>query len=70
MLSSQGSMTLERLHSMLRLLTAGTGVGGGAGSGINEERFDMNMVQLRRYMQTLADADKVELIDNAYRVRK
>jgi hypothetical protein len=52
---------------MLRLLASGSGGGGG---GPNEMKFDMNMVQLRRYLQTLVDADKVELIDNAYRIRK
>jgi hypothetical protein len=62
MLSSHGSMTVERLHSMLRLISNG-------GEG-NEAKFDMNMVQLRRFLQTLIEENKLEYIDNSYRIRK
>ena len=62
MLSSHGSMTLERLHSMLRLISDG--------SESNEAKFDMNIMQLRRYLQTLIDDNQLEHLDNAYRIRK
>ena len=62
MLSSHDSMTVERLHSLLRLISQGT-------EG-QEAKFDMNIVQLRRFLQTLIDENKLELIDNAYRLRK
>ena len=62
MLASHGSMTLERLHSMLRLISNG--------SESNEAKFDMNMVQLRRYLQKLIDTNQLEYFDNAYRIRK
>ena len=62
MLASHGSMTLERLHSMLRLISNG--------SESNEAKFDMNMVQLRRYLQKLIDTNQLEYFDKSYRIRK
>ena len=62
MLTSHESMSLERLHSMLRMVACG-----GAG---NEVKFDMNLLQLRRFMQTLVDKEKIEMIDNVYKLRK
>ena len=62
MLSSHSSMTLERLHSMLRLISNG--------SESNEAKFDMNIMQLKRFLQTLIDSNRLEYIDNAYRIRK
>ena len=61
-LASHGSMTLERLHSMLRLISNG--------SESNEAKFDMNLVQLRRYLQTSIDTNQLEFFDDAYRIRK
>lgn len=62
MLSSHESMHIERLHSMLRLISSN--------SEGNEAKFDMNLVQLRQFLQTLIDANKIEFIDNTYRIRK
>ena len=62
MLSSHSSMTLERWHSMLRLISNG--------SESNEAKFDMNIMQLKRFLQTLIDSNRLEYIDNAYRIRK
>jgi DNA-binding SARP family transcriptional activator len=62
MLSSHDSMNIERLHSMLRLLSSG--------SEANEAKFDMNVVQFRRFLQTLIDDNKLEFIDSSYRIRK
>ena len=61
-LASHGSMTLERLHSMLRLISNG--------SESNEAKFDMNLVQLRRYLQTSIDTNQLEFFDDSYRIRK
>ena len=60
-LSSHGKMTLERLHSMLRLISDGSN---------NEAKFDMTVVQLRRFLLTLIDAKKLELLDDTYSIRK
>jgi anaphase-promoting complex subunit 2 len=62
MLKSHDSMPLERIHAMLKLLASG-------GEG-NEAKYDMNMVQLRKFMQTLIDRDELEYFDNLYRIRK
>mmetsp|Transcript_31089 Transcript_31089/g.29672 ORF Transcript_31089/g.29672 Transcript_31089/m.29672 type:complete len:145 (-) Transcript_31089:12-446(-) len=62
MLRSHDSMPLERIHAMLKLLASG-------GEG-NEVKYDMSMVQLRKFMQTLVDGDELEYFDNLYRIRK
>jgi hypothetical protein len=63
MLSSQESMTIERIHTMLRLVTTG--------STDSKFSFDMNIVQFKKFMQTLCDADKIEVVDNgAYRLKR
>ena len=58
MLSGHDSMSLERIHSLLKLVASG-------GSG--EMKYDMNMVQLRRFLQSMVDSDKIEMIDGLYR---
>jgi hypothetical protein len=63
MLTNQESMTLERIHTMIRLITSG--------STDSKFRFDMNLVQLKRFMQTLCDTEKIEIIEGgAYRLRR
>lgn len=32
--------------------------------------LDMALVQLRRFVQTLVDAEKLEVVDNVYKLRK
>ena len=62
MLTNHNSMALERIHNMLRLATSG-----------NETsfRFDMNLVQFKKYMQTLCDSEKLEMVEGgSYRVLK
>lgn len=62
MLSSQGSMSIERIHSMLKLMI-NTDSGG---AGDNAVKYDMTVVNLRRFLQTLIDSDKLEYIDGMY----
>jgi hypothetical protein len=62
LLSGNGSMGLERLHSMLRLLSGGPGGMSSAG----DLRFDMSAQQLRQFLQGLVDAGRVEYIEGAY----
>ncbi len=57
LLSSHGGMSLERLHTMLKLVV---------GSGGGDARFDMNLVELRRYLQSLADQFQIEIVDGVY----
>lgn len=54
-------MPLERVHTMLRLVTSGS----------NDARFtfDMNLVQFKRFMQNLCDAAVLELVESgSYRL--
>ena len=62
MLHGHDSMSLERIHSLLKLVASGGGSG--------EMKYDMNMVQLRRFLQTMVDSDKIELIDGLFRAIK
>ena len=58
LLSGHGTMSLERLHSMLKLLS-----GGGNASDVH---FDMSAQQLRQFLQGLETAGKIEYIEGAY----
>jgi hypothetical protein len=51
-------MDLERVSTMLKLL-----VGTNSDSDI---RFDMNLVELRQYLQTLVDQAKIGASDGLY----
>ena len=56
MLMNLDNMMIERMHSMLRMMaTASVGDVGG------EWRFDMNLVQFRKYLQTLLEKDMIEI---------
>lgn len=60
MLSNQESVTIERIHTMLKMV---------ASSG--DMRFDMNMVQLKKFLGSLVVADTLEIVDdNVYRLRR
>ena len=61
MLQSQDGMHLERIHSMLKMVAAGVS------SGV---RYDLSIVQLRKFLQTLITADKLEIVDGLYKLRK
>lgn len=53
LLTNHGSMTLERIHTMLKLISGGSVTGG-------SPKFDMNLVQLQSFLQNLVDQDKLE----------
>lgn len=59
MLTNVGSMSLEKIHSMLRMV---------ASSG--DHRYDMTIVQLRAFLQSMIDEDKLEKADGEYVLRK
>ena len=59
MLTSHGSMSIEKIHTMLKLLSAGS----------SDMKFDMNLVQFKRYLQSLIDEDKIEFVDSVYKMR-
>ena len=60
--TSHGTMTLDRLHTMLKLLASG-------GSASNE-KFDMTILQLKRFLQTMVEADLLEVEDGSYSLHK
>ena len=60
--TSHGTMTLDRLHTMLKLLASG-------GSASNE-KFDMTVLQLKRFLQTMVEGDLLEVDDGSYSLRK
>ena len=51
-------MSLERLHSMLKMITSSS-----SGS---DAQFDMSMQQLRAYLQGLVDIGKIEYLEGVY----
>ena len=61
LLSNHESMSLERMFSMLKMLFAGTGE-----DMLN--RIDMNIVMLRKFLAGMVETEKIDLIDNVYRV--
>lgn len=52
-------MTHERLHTMLTLLSSG----GGSSQDI---KFEMNFVDLQKFLQSLAASEKIYCIDGLY----
>lgn len=59
-------MSLERLHSMLRMISGGSSSGGGGSSSAGDVHFDMTVQQLRAYLQGLVDAGKIEYLEGVY----
>ena len=55
MLRSHGSMPLDRIHTMLRMMDSGV---------------DMNLVQLNRFLLSMVDNEVLEFFDNSYRMKK
>jgi hypothetical protein len=53
-------MHIERIHAMLKLMVGDS----------SSDRFDMTMVQLRKFLQTLVSVDKLEIVDGCYRLSK
>lgn len=63
MISNQETVSLERIHSLLKLIASG-------GGGSSEVKYDMNMMQLHRFLQKMIDANKIDLVDGLYRAVK
>jgi anaphase-promoting complex subunit 2 len=61
--TSHGNMTLDRIHTMLKLLASGD-------NGGTEAKFDMSMLQLKRFLQTLVDSDTLVDDDGNYSLHK
>lgn len=59
LLSNQEPMSLERLHTMLTLLSSG----GGSSQDI---KFEMNFVDLQKFLQSMVAVEKVYYIDGLY----
>lgn len=67
MLSSQESMALERMHSMLKMMASISSSSGGA----TDWQFSKTMVQFRNYLQGLVEVDVLEIVgDGLYRLRR
>ena len=60
LLTNHDSMTLERIHSMLKMLYSGSGDD-------IMTRMGMNLVVLSKFLGELVDAEKIDLVDNVYR---
>ncbi len=64
MLSNREKMSLDRLHSMLKLIASAS-----SGSSSNSSKglvFDMNPIELQQYLQIMVSSEKLELIDGQY----
>lgn len=59
MLTSHGTMTLERIHSMLRMISMA-----------GEHKFDMNHSELQNFLSKLIEEDEIELLNGHYSLRK
>ena len=62
MLSNQESVSIERIHTMLKMV---------ASSSSGDMHFDMNVVQLKKFLASLVVADTLEIVENnVYRLRR
>ena len=62
-LTGHGSMELERLHTMLKLLMNGEG-------GSSEAKFEMTVVTFKKFLGGLVQRDVLEQDSGVYRLRK
>jgi len=65
LLTSHGTMSLDRLYTMLKLISTTAGRNAAAGtagsnSSSSDGAFDMNAQQLRAYLQSLVDRRTIE----------
>lgn len=61
MLTSTGSMTVERVHTMLKLL-----VGGGGGGDVV---YDLNPVQLQQFLLSMVEQNQLEFMDGVFSIK-
>ena len=64
LLSNTDSMTLERLFTLLKMLFEG------AGNDDLLNRVGMNILSLRKFLATMVETEKIDLVDNVYRLHK
>ena len=57
--ASNDSMSIERIDTLMKLVATG--------SGSSNIRYDLNMVQLRHFLQSMVDSNKIEIVDGSYR---
>ena len=63
-LASQETMTIERIHMMLTLVA---GEASGRSSSTLDFSYNMSQMELKRYLQTLVQSDKIDMIDGVYK---
>jgi hypothetical protein len=61
MLTGHDSMPIERIHSLMKLVSSGSA---------GDLKYDMNIVQLRRFLQSMVESNKIECLDGVYKVCK
>lgn len=69
LLKSHGSMSLDKLFSLLQLvLQAALTEGSGAGSAVTSKdlNFVSNASGLRQFLQSLSDNGKIDIVDGMY----
>ena len=59
MLTSHGTMNLERIHDMLRMISMA-----------GEHKFDMSHSELQNFLNKLIEEDEIELLNGLYSLRK
>lgn len=72
LLLNNKSMTVDRIHEMLKILSIATG-GSANGSNSNNQdifNYDLNPTQLRNFLNTLIDKNLIEYIDGSYQLIK
>ena len=58
LLQNAASMSLERMHQMLKIITSGDGAWGQA--------YDMNLIELQAFLQGLVATEQVDVVDGLY----
>lgn len=61
MLTGHDSMPIERIHTLMKLVSSGAA---------GDLKYDMNIIQLRRFLQAMVDSSKIECLDGVYKVCK
>ncbi len=56
-------MSLERMHTMLKLMTSGR-------DSSRDIKFDMNFIELKGFLQVLVNQEKINCIDGEYTIHR
>lgn len=64
LLANHDSMTLERLFTLLKMLFEG------AGKDDLLNQIGMNIVSLRKFLAAMVETEKIDLVDNVYRLHR